>query len=71
LDLKVYKILYTRFVGGLRHIAVFDFHVGQIIEFSLDELEKDELTEELTEYIGGIKGQIDSGYWDYEEKSAK
>jgi hypothetical protein len=31
----------------------------------LDELEKDELNEEVKEYIAGIREQIDSGYFDY------
>lgn len=67
----MYKILYTEFVGGRRHIHVFDFKQGQIIEFTLDELDKDELTDELKEYIAGIREQIDSGYWDYQEKPVK
>ncbi|KEF40104.1 hypothetical protein M670_00119 [Schinkia azotoformans MEV2011] len=62
----MYKILYTRFVGGQRHVIVFDFKGEQTIEFTLDELEKDELTEELKEYISGIREQIDSGYFDYD-----
>lgn len=67
----MYKILYTRFSGGQRLITVFDFMNGQIIEFSLDELNKEELTEELKEYIAGIREQINSGYWDYEENPVK
>lgn len=61
----MYKILYTKFIGGQRHIHVFDFKVGQIIEFTMDELEKNELSEKLKEYIAGIRQQIDSGYYDY------
>ncbi|MEC1726913.1 hypothetical protein P9E34_19580 [Schinkia azotoformans] len=61
----MYKILYCRFSGGQRLVVLFDFLVGQTIEFSLDELEKEELTEELKEYIRGIREGINSGYYDY------
>ena len=61
----MYKILYTRFVSGQRRIIVFDFKRERTIEFTLDELEKDELNEEVKEYIAGIREQIDSGYFDY------
>lgn len=61
----MYKILYCRFSGGQRLVVVFDFKGEQIIEFSLDELEKDELKEDLKEYIRGIQKDIDSGYFDY------
>lgn len=61
----MYKILYTKLVGGQRLVTVFDFKGEQTIEFSLDELQKNELTEELKEYIYGIRENIDKGYFDY------
>lgn len=61
----MYKILYCRFSGGQRLVTVFDFTNEQIIEFSLEELEKDELTEELKKHIWDIKEDIDKGYYDY------
>ena len=61
----MYKILYCRFSGRQRLVVLFDFLVGQTIEFSLDELEKDELPDELKHYIRGIREEIDSGYFDY------
>ncbi|MEC1725842.1 hypothetical protein P9E34_14070 [Schinkia azotoformans] len=61
----MYKILYCRFSGGQRLVVVFDFKGEQTIEFSLDELEKEELPEELKQYIKGIREGIDSGYYDY------
>lgn len=60
----MYKILYCRFSGGQRLVIVFDFKAEQTIEFSLDELEKDELPEELKQYIKGIRKEIDSGVTD-------
>ncbi|WP_458412800.1 hypothetical protein ACNQFZ_18615 [Schinkia sp. CFF1] len=67
----MYKILYTRLFGGQRFIVVFDFVNEKIIEFSPDELDKEELTEELKKYVSGIREQIDSGYYDYEENPVK
>ncbi|KEF40383.1 hypothetical protein M670_00409 [Schinkia azotoformans MEV2011] len=67
----MYNILYTRMMGGQRLVSVFDFKIGQIIEFPLDELEKNGLTEELKLYIAGIWDQVNSGYWDYTEKPMK
>lgn len=61
----MYKILYTRFLGGQRRVVIFDFKCEQTIEFTLDELKKDELTEELKKYIGEIQEAINSGYYDY------
>ncbi|MEC1716580.1 hypothetical protein [Schinkia azotoformans] len=61
----MYKILYTRFISGQRHVVVFDFKGEQTIEFTLDELEKDELSEELKQHIAEIREQVDSGYFDY------
>ncbi|HHW37444.1 MAG TPA: hypothetical protein GXX18_09440 [Bacillales bacterium] len=61
----MYKILYCRFSGGQGLINVFDFIGKQTIEFSLDELEKNELTDELKEYIKGILDHINKGYFDY------
>lgn len=61
----MYKILYCRFLGGQRLVIVFDFKNELQIEFSLDELDKDELTVELKDYIKGIREGIDSGYYDY------
>ncbi|MEC1697769.1 hypothetical protein [Schinkia azotoformans] len=46
-------------------VIVFDFKNELQIEFSLDELDKDELTVELKDYIKGIREGIDSGYYDY------
>lgn len=61
----MYKILYTKFVGGQRYVIVFDFKGEQTIEFTLNELEKDELPEELKDYTRSIREQIDAGYFDY------
>ncbi|WP_017753921.1 hypothetical protein [Calidifontibacillus oryziterrae] len=60
-----YKILYTSWYGGQRKIAVFNFKKGIIIEFTIDELEKQELEKDLVQYISGLRERIQSGYWDY------
>ncbi|NSL52967.1 hypothetical protein [Calidifontibacillus erzurumensis] len=62
----MYKVLYTKLFAGQRLVHVMDFNNSQIIEFTMDELEKDELTKELKMYIEEIKEQIDSGYFDYD-----
>jgi hypothetical protein len=65
-----YHIMLTRkisdFIGQLQtQVQVMDRKGGQIIYFTLDELEKDELPEELKEYIRGILPDIKDGRWHY------
>lgn len=46
-------------------VQVMDTSAPQIIYFTLDELEKDELPEELKGYIRSILPQIEEGRWHY------
>lgn len=57
-----YKLLYTNWCGGQRKIIVFDFKRGMTTEFTIDELEKEELDLKLKEYIVKMKEKIDYGY---------
>lgn len=60
-----YKLLYTSWYGGQRKVVIFDFKRGMMIEFTIDELENEDLDFKLKEYIIKMKDQIDTGYWDY------
>ncbi|MFB3161968.1 hypothetical protein ABLO26_11370 [Neobacillus sp. 179-J 1A1 HS] len=65
-----YHIMQTRKISDLKgqsqiQVQVMDTGTPQIIYFTLDELEKDELPEELKEYIRGILPQIEDGRWRY------
>jgi hypothetical protein len=65
-----YHIMLTRKISDLKgqsqiQVQVMDTATPQIIYFTLDELEKDELPEELKEYIRGILPQIEEGRWHY------
>lgn len=65
-----YHIMLTRKITDLKghlqtQVQVMDSKAGQIIRFTLDELEKDELPEELKEYIRGILQDIENGRWHY------
>ncbi|MFY4776740.1 hypothetical protein [Metabacillus sp. RGM 3146] len=48
-----------------------DFRNGRIIDFTLDELEKDELDGELKQYIKENLESIHSGKWNYSKFSNK
>lgn len=61
-----YKLLYTSWYGGQRKVVVFDFKKGATIEFTMDELDKNELDKSLINYIYKIRKTIESGYWDYQ-----
>lgn len=65
-----YHIMLTKKVFDIKgqsqiQVQVMDSASPQIIYFTLDELEKDELPEELKEYIKGILRQIEEGRWHY------
>jgi hypothetical protein len=65
-----YHIMLTRKISDIKgqsqiQVQVMDSVAPQIIYFTLDELEKDELPEELKEYIRGILPQIEDGRWHY------
>jgi cell wall assembly regulator SMI1 len=65
-----YHIMLTRKISDLKgqsqiQVQVMDTAAPQIIYFTLDELEKDELSEELKEYIRSILSQIEDGRWRY------
>ncbi|WP_462411641.1 hypothetical protein [Neobacillus sp. Marseille-QA0830] len=65
-----FHIMLTRKVSDLKgnlqiHVQVMDPALSRIIHFTLDELEKDELPEELKAYIRGILPQIEEGRWHY------
>ncbi|MEH6992942.1 hypothetical protein V7075_09535 [Neobacillus drentensis] len=65
-----YHILLTRKISDLKgqlhtQVHVMDSKGAQIIYFTLDELEKDELPEALKEYIRGILPNIQDGRWHY------
>ncbi|MCQ6280862.1 hypothetical protein [Bacillus sp. EB600] len=71
-----YHIMLTRKVSNLEGqtqiaVQVMDLKNGQIIYFTLDELEKNELPEELKEYIRGILPDIVEGRWLYSGKFYK
>lgn len=42
----MYQIMQTYIMKKILHLRVMDFTNGKIIDFTLDELEKDELDEE-------------------------
>ncbi|KGM44822.1 hypothetical protein P9D43_20780 [Neobacillus niacini] len=46
-------------------VQVMAAAAGQIIYFTLDELEKDDLPEELKQYLMDILPQIKAGRWSY------
>jgi cell wall assembly regulator SMI1 len=46
-------------------VQVMDLKNGQLIYFTLDELEKNELSAELKEYIRSILPDIEDGRWLY------
>nr|WP_263323170.1 hypothetical protein [Neobacillus sp. Marseille-Q6967] len=65
-----YHIMLTKKVFDIKgqsqiQVQVMDTAAPQIIYFTLDELEKDELPEELKVYIRGILPQIEDGKWHY------
>ncbi|MED3625362.1 SMI1/KNR4 family protein [Neobacillus thermocopriae] len=65
-----YHIMMTRKITDLKgrlqmEVQVMDFKEGQIIKFTLDELDKDELPEELKKYVKGLLPDIEDGRWLY------
>jgi hypothetical protein len=65
-----YHIMLTKKVFDIKgqsqiQVQIIDTATPQIIYFTLDELDKDELPEELKEYIRGILPQIKDGRWHY------
>ncbi|WP_251551633.1 hypothetical protein [Neobacillus muris] len=71
-----YRIMLTRKVtdlkGNLRiQVQVMDSKAARIIHFTLDELEKDELPDELKVYIRGILPEIAEGRWHYSRNRLK
>ncbi|AIM16955.1 MULTISPECIES: hypothetical protein [Neobacillus] len=65
-----YHIMLTRKITDLKgrrqiQVQVMDFKEGQIIKFTLDELEKDQLPKELKEYVRGLLPDIEDGRWHY------
>jgi hypothetical protein len=66
-----YHIMFCYFERGQRVDQVIDFKEGQLIRFTIDELEKDELPKELKEYIRGIQKDFEDGGWDYIQKASR
>nr|WP_263327274.1 hypothetical protein [Neobacillus sp. Marseille-Q6967] len=71
-----YHIMLTRKVSDLKgnsqiQVQVMDASAAQIIYLTLDELEKDELSEELKDYIRGLLPKIEEGRWHYNGKTHK
>lgn len=65
-----YHIMLTRKISDIKghsqiQVQVMDTGTPQIIYFTLDELEKDELPEELKDYIMCILPDIKDGRWHY------
>ncbi|MEY2195759.1 hypothetical protein AB7942_23950 [Neobacillus sp. BF23-41] len=65
-----YHIMLTRKVTDIKgqsqiQVQVMDTTAPQIIYFTLDEHEKDDLPEALKEYIWGILPDIENGRWRY------
>ncbi|PFO08399.1 hypothetical protein COJ85_03940 [Bacillus sp. AFS076308] len=68
-----YHIMLTRKISDIKghsqiQVQVMDAATPQIIYFTLDELEKDDLPEDLKEYIRGILSEIEEGRWHYSGK---
>lgn len=55
----------TYFKGRQRVVQVMDFSGAQMITFTMDELENDEMPVELKKYIKTIEKEINEGRWDY------
>jgi len=71
-----YHIMMTSKVSDIKgnlltKVQVMDFKAGRIIYVTLDELEKDQLSEDLKEYTRGILPDIMDGRWHYTGKSHK
>lgn len=69
-----YHIMLTRKISDIKghtqiQVQVMDPAAAQIIYFTLDELEKDELPENLKEYIREILPEIEEGRWHYSGKN--
>jgi hypothetical protein len=65
-----YHIMLTRQISDIKgqtqtQVQVMDTAAPQIINFTLDELEKNELPEALKLYTRGILQQIKDGKWSY------
>ncbi|MGF6950106.1 hypothetical protein QF028_002611 [Neobacillus sp. B4I6] len=65
-----YHIMLTKRVFDIKgqtqiQVQVMDTAAPQIIYFTLDELEKNELPGALKEYIRGILPDIENGRWHY------
>jgi hypothetical protein len=65
-----YHIMMTRKITDLKgqsqiQAQVMDTAASQIIYFTLDELEKNGLPEELKQYIMVILSDIENGRWHY------
>jgi len=65
-----YDIMLTKKVSDVRgqpqtQVQLMDFKAGKIVYCTLDELERNELPEELKEYIRGILPDIENGRWHY------
>lgn len=65
-----YHIMLTRQISDIKgqtqtQVQVMDTAAPQIINFTLDELEKNELPEALKLYIREILPQIKGGKWSY------
>ncbi len=60
-----YHIMLSYFKGRQRVVQVMDFSGAQMITFTMDELENDEMPVELKKYIKTIENEINEGRWDY------
>lgn len=61
-----YKILYTKQTNQGIKVKVMAFATGQLIEFTLDELDKDNLDNDLKQYILGEMDKIKGNQYRYD-----
>jgi hypothetical protein len=54
-----FKLLYTKWQGNQKLIALVDFQEEQLIELTLDELEKENLGEDIKAYIISVMPYIE------------
>lgn len=64
----MYRIMLTYQERGILHVKVMDFHNSRIVDFTLDELEREELDQELKQYITANAESIQEGKWEYKKR---
>lgn len=60
-----YHIMYVYWKGQNKLIRVMDWKEARMINFTLDEIDKNNLDAELREYIRSIKNEIEDGKYNY------